>query len=56
MGLGGYQAGFLFDWSGAYLISYAAATAMGMVNVVIVGALYFYVRQRAALVKQPVAA
>jgi hypothetical protein len=46
----------LFDWSGAYLISYAAATAMGMVNVVIVGALYLYVRQRTALVKQPVAA
>jgi MFS family permease len=56
MGLGGYQAGILFDWSGAYLISYAAAAAMGMVNVVIVGVLYFYVRQRASLVKQPVAA
>ena len=56
MGLGGYQAGFLFDWSGAYLISYAAAAAMGMVNVVIVGVLYFYVRQRAAPVKQPLAA
>jgi MFS family permease len=56
MGLGGYQAGLLFDWSGAYLISYAAAAAMGMVNVVIVGVLYFYVRQRTALVKQPVAA
>jgi MFS family permease len=56
MGLGGYQAGFLFDWSGAYLISYAAATAMGMVNVVIVGVLYLYVRQRTALAKQPVAA
>jgi len=56
MGLGGYQAGILFDWSGAYLISYAAAAAMGMVNVVIVGVLYFYVRQRTALAKQPVAA
>jgi len=56
MGLGGYQAGILFDWSGAYLISYAAAAAMGMVNVVIVGVLYFYVRQRSALAKQPVAA
>jgi hypothetical protein len=29
---------------------------MGMVNVVIVGVLYIYVRQRTALVKQPVAA
>ena len=56
MGLGGYQAGFLFDWSGAYLISYAAAAAMGMVNVVIVGVLYIYVRQRSAPAKQPLAA
>jgi len=56
MGLGGYQAGLLFDWSGAYRIPYAAAAAMGIVNVVIVGALYFYVRQRTALAKQPVAA
>jgi hypothetical protein len=56
MGLGGYQAGLLFDWSGAYTISYAAATAMGMVNVVIVGLLHFYVRQRIALLRQPIAA
>jgi hypothetical protein len=56
MGLGGYQAGLLFDWSSAYTIAYAAAAAMGIVNVVIVSALYFYVRQRAAPVKQAVAA
>jgi hypothetical protein len=29
---------------------------MGMVNVVIVGVLYFYVRQRSAPLKQPIAA
>lgn len=49
MGLGGYQAGFFFDWSGAYNISYATAAAMGLVNVVIVGALYFFVRQKTVL-------
>jgi MFS family permease len=56
MGLGGYQAGLFFDWSGAYIISYATAVVMGMVNVVIVGALYFFVRNRTALMKQPIAA
>jgi MFS family permease len=56
MGLGGYQAGQLFDWSGAYNISYAAAAAMGMVNLLIVGALYFFMRHRTASMKQPIAA
>jgi MFS family permease len=56
MGLGGYQAGLFFDWSGAYIISYATAVVMGMVNVVIVGALYYFVRNRTALTKQPIAA
>jgi predicted MFS family arabinose efflux permease len=56
MGLGGYQAGFFFDLSGAYIISYATAVAMGMINVVIVGALYFFVRNRTALMKEPIAA
>jgi MFS family permease len=56
MGLGGYQAGLFFDWSGAYIISYATAAAMGVVNVVIVGALYFFVRNRTALMKQPISA
>lgn len=56
MGLGGYQAGLLFDWSGAYIISYATAAAMGAVNVVIVGALHVFVRNRTSLMKQPIAA
>jgi len=56
MGLGGYQAGLFFDWSGAYIISYATAAAMGMVNVVIVGFLYFFVRHRTALLEQAKAA
>lgn len=49
MGLGGYQAGFLFDWSGAYRLPYAVAAAMGAVNLAIVGALYLYLRRSAPL-------
>lgn len=56
MGLGGYQAGFFFDLSGAYIISYATAAAMGMVNMVVVGALYFFVRYKTAFIKRPMAA
>jgi len=56
MGLGGYQAGYLFDWSGTYQLAYAVAAAMGAVNLVVVGALYFFMRHRIALVRQPAAA
>jgi hypothetical protein len=56
MGLGGYQAGYFFDVSGAYIISYATAAAMGMVNMVVVGALYFFVRYKTAFIKRPIAA
>lgn len=46
MGLGGYQGGFFFDLSGDYFISYANATLAGVVNLAILGALYFYVQKR----------
>lgn len=49
MGLGGYQAGLLFDWSGAYRLPYAVAAAMGAVNLAIVGVLYLYLRRSAPL-------
>lgn len=52
MGLGGYQAGYFFDLSGAYLVSYVNAVVMGTINLVIVGSLYVYVRNRNASVKQ----
>ena len=48
MGLGGYQAGYFFDWSGGYGLPYALAAAMGAVNLVIVGAMYLFVRRRTA--------
>ncbi len=56
MGLGGYQAGFFFDASGAYRVPYAVAAVMGMVNLAIVGALYVYVRGRGAAVIDPASA
>ncbi len=56
MGLGGYQAGYFFDWSGAYRLPYAVAASMGAVNLVIVGALYFYVRNRGAGTAHPASA
>jgi len=53
MGLGGYQAGFFFDASGTYQLPYAVAAATGMVNLAVVGALYFFVRHRSALMARP---
>ena len=49
MGIGGYQAGFFFDATGSYVVPYAVAAAMGMVNVAIVGALYIFMRHRTEL-------
>ncbi len=51
MGLGGYQGGLFFDLSGAYTISYANAAASGVVNLIIVASLYFFVRHRTALLE-----
>ncbi len=48
MGLGGYQAGYFFDWSGSYTLPYALAAAMGAVNLVIVGSMYVFVRRKTA--------
>ena len=46
MGIGGYQGGFFFDWSGTYAISYANAVVAGTINLIIVGSLFFYIRGR----------
>ena len=43
MGIGGYQGGVFFDLSGSYVLSYANATIVGVINLMIVGALYVYV-------------
>jgi len=50
-GIGGYQGGFFFDLTGDYTLSYANAALAGIINLIIVGSLYFTIaRRRAALV------
>lgn len=49
MGLGGYQGGFFFDLSGDYILSYFNATLAGLINLAILGALYFYIHKRPQL-------
>ncbi|MFC4273129.1 MFS transporter [Sneathiella chungangensis] len=45
-GLGGYQGGFFFDLTGNYTLSYANAAMAGVINLIIVGALYFTIRRK----------
>lgn len=48
-GLGGYQGGLFFDLTGAYTLSFANAALAGILNLLIVGALFVTIRrQRAA--------
>ncbi|MBL4733589.1 MAG: MFS transporter [Rhizobiaceae bacterium] len=42
MGLGGYQAGYFFDLSGTYTMSYAFATIAGVINLLILTALFIF--------------
>ncbi len=44
MGLGGLQAGLLYDLTGSYLASYGAAVAAGALNLAILAALFVRVR------------
>lgn len=52
MGVGGYQAGLFFDLGGSYVIPYANAAAAGVVNLIIVGSLYYYFRQKSVILQQ----
>jgi MFS family permease len=45
-GLGGFQGGFFYDLTNAYYISFGNAVLAGMLNLIIVGALYFTIEQR----------
>ena len=47
-GLGGYQGGLFFDLTGNYTLSYANAVLAGVINLVIVGSLYFTISRRRA--------
>jgi MFS family permease len=42
MGLGSYQAGFFYDISASYLLSFANSAIAGIVNLLIVAALFWY--------------
>jgi MFS family permease len=46
MGLGSYQAGYFYDISADYRLSFANAAAAGVVNLIIVAALFWYRRER----------
>lgn len=56
MGLGSYQAGFFYDISANYRLSFANATVAGVVNLLIVAALFWYRRERNAMRERAVAA
>lgn len=54
--LGGFQGGKFYDITGTYVVSYANAALAGVVNLVIVGTLYWMIRrQRGADRRGPVA-
>jgi MFS family permease len=44
MGLGGYQAGYFYDMTASYFVSYANAAIAGVVNLAIVAALFWFRR------------
>jgi MFS family permease len=46
MGIGSYQAGYFYDVSGSYVLSFGGAALAGMVNLAIVAALIWYRRHR----------
>jgi len=47
-GIGGYQGGLFFDFTGTYNVSFANAALAGLINLLIVGSLYMTIRRRAA--------
>ena len=51
-GLGGYQGGLFFDLTGAYTVSFANAALAGVINLLIVGALFLTVRRRRVAVSR----
>lgn len=57
MGIGGYQGGFFFDLTGDYVQSYANAAYSGILNLMIVGGLYWlHTKGRHALAAQAASA
>jgi len=52
-GIGGYQGGFFFDMTGTYTLTYANAALAGVINLIVVGALYITVNRRRAAAAVP---
>jgi hypothetical protein len=48
-GLGGFQGGYFFDLTGHYTVSFANAALAGVLNLLLVGALYLRLRRTAPL-------
>jgi MFS family permease len=46
MGVGAWQAGWFFDHTGSYTVSFANAAGAGIVNLILVGSLWLYVSRR----------
>ncbi len=55
-GLGGFQGGLFYDMTGAYTVTYANAALAGLLNLVLVGALYLTLRRRAPPAPEPMEA
>ena len=47
-GIGGYQGGYFFDLTGNYTLTYANAAMAGILNLILVGALYLTTNRRRA--------
>ncbi len=45
-GIGGYQGGLFFDFTGTYTLSYATAAFAGVINLIVVGSLYLTIARR----------
>jgi MFS family permease len=52
-GIGGYQGGFFFDLSGDYSLAYANAALAGIINLIIVAALFYTIKRRTAALAYP---
>lgn len=44
-GIGGYQGGYFFDQTGEYTVTFAVAAIAGVINLIIVGSLYYTIKR-----------
>jgi MFS family permease len=53
MGLGGFFGGYFFDLSGNYVWSYGFASAMGVINLIVLSLFYLRINSKTAMVPVP---